>query len=79
MKFREKGKVKPFEIDFKTNLHIIKSDEDTFVPDGMVPLEIITDYRNKVTIINSSKVLTKDFAYASFLCEMMSSGRIQPE
>lgn len=78
IEFREKIDPKPFKIDFKTNLYIIKSDDETDVPEGMMPLEIITDYKNKVTIINSSKVLTKDFAYASFLCEMMSAGLNSP-
>ena len=78
IEFREKCNAKPFEIDFKTNLHIITSDDETVVHEGMIPLEIITDYKNKVTIINSSKVITKDFAYVSFLCEMMGTGLNSP-
>jgi predicted Zn-dependent peptidase len=78
VEFREKVEVKPFEINFNSNLHIIKSDDDTVVPEGMIPLEIITDYKNKVSIINTSPVLTEDFATASFLCEMLGSGLNSP-
>jgi predicted Zn-dependent peptidase len=78
VKFRDKIIAKPFEIKNHTNLHIITSDDETVVPDGLVPLEIINDYKNKVSIINSSKVLTSDFAYASFLCEMLGSGLNSP-
>lgn len=78
VKFREKVEVKPFEINFNTNLHIITSDDETDVPEGLIPLEIITDYKNKVSIINSSSVLTSDFASASFLCEMLGAGLNSP-
>ena len=78
VKFREKVEVKPFEINFNANLYIITSDDETDVPEGMIPLEIITDYKNKVSIINSSPVLTTDFASASFLCEMLGAGLNSP-
>ena len=78
IKFREKIETTPFEIKINKNLHIIKSDEETDVPEGMIPLEIITDYKNKVSILNMSPVITKDFAYASFLCEMLGSGLNSP-
>ena len=76
--FREKVSYEPFEIRMNTNLHIITSDNETEVPEGMIPLEIITDYKNKVSILNTSPVITKDFAYASFLCEMLGSGLNSP-
>ena len=78
VKFREKINVEPFKINPNSNLYIIKSDDETDVPEGMIPLEIITDYKNKVSIINSSQVITKDFATASFLCEMLGSGLNSP-
>jgi predicted Zn-dependent peptidase len=76
--FRDKIIAKPLEIKNYTNLHIITSDDETNVPEGLIPLEIINDYKNKVSIINSSKVLTEDFANASFLCEMLGSGLNSP-
>jgi len=78
IEFRTQDDYNPFEIKFNNNLFIIKSDEDTSVPEGMIPLEIITDYKNKVRIINTSPVITKDFSYASFLCEMLGSGLNSP-
>jgi predicted Zn-dependent peptidase len=78
IKFREKKSAKPLEIKNYTNLHHIKSDDETTVPEGMIPLEIINDYKNKVSIINSSKILTNDFASASFLCEMLGAGLNSP-
>ena len=78
IKFRKKVDYKPFEIKLNTNLHIITSDDETDVPEGMIPLEIITDYKNKVSILNTSPIITKDFAYASFLCEMLGAGLNSP-
>ena len=78
IEFRKKDDVVPFEIKVNSNLHIITSDDDTDVPDGMIPLEIITDYKNKVSILNCSPIITEDFAYASFLCEMLGSGLNSP-
>lgn len=78
VEFRKKVEVKPFEINFNSNLFKITSDDETEVPEGLIPLEIITDYKNKVSIINTSPVLTEDFASASFLCEMLGSGLNSP-
>ena len=78
VEFREKINAKPFEVNINSNLHIIKSDDETVVPEGMIPLEIITDYKNKVSIIDSSPIITKDFAQASFTCEMLGSGLNSP-
>ena len=78
VEFREKVEAKPFEIKMNMNLYTITSDDETDVPEGMIPLEIITDYKNKISILNSSPILTKDFAYASFLCEMLGSGLNSP-
>ena len=78
VQFREKPELKPFEIKNYTNLHIITSDDETNVPEGMIPLELINDYKNKVSIINSSPIITKDLAYVSFLCEMLGSGLNSP-
>jgi predicted Zn-dependent peptidase len=77
-KFRKKPNVKPFQIKDYDNLHIITSDEETDVPEGMIPLEIINNFKNKVSIINTSPIITKNFAYASFLCEMLGSGLNSP-
>jgi predicted Zn-dependent peptidase len=78
VKFRKKPTVKPFQIKDYDNLHIITSDEETDVPEGMIPLEIINNFKNKVSIINTSPIITKNFAYASFLCEMLGSGLNSP-
>ena len=78
VEFRERTNGEPFELKVNTNLHIIKSDDETEVPEGMIPLEIISDYKNKVSIINLSPVITKDFAYASFVCQMLGSGLNSP-
>jgi predicted Zn-dependent peptidase len=78
IEFRKKVEVEPFEIKMNSNLHIITSDDETDVPEGMIPLEIITDYKNKVSVLDCSPILTKDFAYASFLCEMLGSGLNSP-
>jgi len=78
IEFRPKINAKPFEININDNLYIIKSDEDTKVPEGMIPLEIITDYQNKTSIINLSPIIDKDFNYISFLCEMLGSGLNSP-
>ena len=78
VKFRKKPVFKPFEIKDYTNLHIIKSDDDTVVPEGMIPLEIINDFKNKVSIITTSQVIKKDFSYVTFLCEMLGSGLNSP-
>lgn len=78
VEFRKKVEVKPFEINFNSNLFKITSDDETEVPEGLIPLEIITEYKNKVSIINTSPVLTEDFASASFLCEMLGSGLNSP-
>lgn len=76
--FRDKVEMPPFEIKFNTNLFKITSDNETTVPEGMIPLEIITDYKNKVSIINTSPIITEDFASASFLCEMLGAGLNSP-
>lgn len=76
--FREKNDVEPFKINLNSNLYIIKSDEETKVPEGMIPLEIINDYKNKVSIINSSPIISSDFNYVSFVCEMLGSGLNSP-
>ena len=76
--FRERVSYEPVEFKMNTNLHIITSDDETEVPEGMIPLEIINDYKNKVSILNTSPVITKDFAYATFLCEMLGSGLNSP-
>lgn len=78
IEFREKDYVKPFEVNINTNLYIIKSDDETEVPEGLIPLEIITDYKNKVSIIDTSNVITSNFAYASFTCEMLGAGLNSP-
>lgn len=78
IEFRDKVNAKPFEFKPNTNLHIIKSDTETSVPEGMIPLEIITDYKNKVSIMNISPVITKDFNYVTFVCEMLGSGLNSP-
>lgn len=78
VEFRNKVEMKPFEINFNNNLFKITSDDETVVPEGMIPLEIITDYKNKVSIINTSNVVTQDFAVASFLCEMLGAGLNSP-
>ena len=78
IEFREKIDPKPFEFNPNENLYIIKSDDETKVPEGMIPLEIITDYKNKVSIIDLSPVITKDFNYVSFVCEMLGSGLNSP-
>jgi len=76
--FREKIEPKPFKISINDNLYIINSDDETKVPEGMIPLEIITDYKNKISIIDLSPVITKDFNYLSFVCEMLGSGLNSP-
>ena len=76
--FREKIEPKPFKISINDNLYIINSDDETKVPEGMIPLEIITDYKNKISIIDLSTVITKDFNYLSFVCEMLGSGLNSP-
>ena len=76
--FRVQENAKPFEIKLNSNLHTIKSDDETVVPDGMIPLEIINDYKNKVSILNYSPIIVKDFAYAQFLCDMLGSGLNSP-
>jgi predicted Zn-dependent peptidase len=78
VKFRKQPKPKPFKIKSNTNLHIIKSDDETVVPEGMIPLEIINDYKNKVSIINSSPIITEKFAEVQFLCEMLGGGLNSP-
>jgi len=78
VEFRKSINVEPFKIKFNDNLFVIKSDDDTEVPEGLIPLEIITEYKNKVSILNISPVITKDFSYASFLCEMLGSGLNSP-
>jgi len=78
IKFKVEIDVKPFEFKINDNLYIITSDDNTDVPKGMIPLEIITEFKNKVSIIDVSTMLTKDFAYASFVCEMLSSGLNSP-
>lgn len=76
--FSERVDREPFELKINENLHIIKSDDETNVPEGMIPLEIISDFKNKVSIIDLSPVVTSDFAYVSFLCEMLGSGLNSP-
>ena len=78
IEFRPKIDAKPFEVKINDNLYIIKSDDETSVPEGLIPLEIITDYKNKVSIIDLSPVITKDFNYVSFVCEMLGSGLNSP-
>ena len=78
VKFRKQIIPKPFEIKNYTNLHIIKSDDNTLVPKGMIPLEIINEYKNKVSIINFSPVIKEKFNYVQFLCEMLGSGLNSP-
>ena len=78
IEFRDKINAKIFEININNNLHIINSDNVTEVPKGMIPLEIITDYKNKISIINLSPIITKDFNYISFVCEMLGSGLNSP-
>jgi predicted Zn-dependent peptidase len=78
VEFRPKIDPKPFEVNINDNLHIIKSDTETSVPEGLIPLEIITDYQNKISIINLSPVITKEFNYVSFVCEMLGSGLNSP-
>jgi len=78
IEFRPKVDAKPFEVNINDNLYIIKSDSETSVPEGLIPLEIITDYQNKISIINLSPVITKDFNYVSFVCEMLGSGLNSP-
>lgn len=78
IEFRPDVNCVPFEVKLNENLHIIKSDDETEVPEGMIPLEIISEYKNKVSIINASPIITKDFAYASFLCQMLGSGLNSP-
>lgn len=78
IEFREKVDFEPFEIKMNTNLHTITSDDETEVPEGMIPLEIITDYKNKVSILDTSNIITSDFAQVSFLCEMLGSGLNSP-
>jgi len=76
--FRNNIKVKPFTFNVNNNLHIIKSDNETKVPDGLIPVEIITEFKNKVSVINLSQVITEDFTYAKFLCSMLGSGLNSP-
>ena len=76
--FRPIDNVNPFEIKINNNLHIIKSDDNTGVPDGLIPLEIMNEYKSKVSIIDYSPVITKDFAYIEFLCDMLGSGLNSP-
>ena len=78
VEFRIPDDFEPFEIKINNNLHIIESDDETCVPDGMIPLEIINDYKNKVSILNCSPIITKDFAYIQFLCDMLGSGLNSP-
>lgn len=78
IKFRKTKKVKPFEIKINNNIHIITSDDETDVPEGLIPLEIINDYKNKISILNFSPIITKDFAYVQFLCDMLGSGLNSP-
>ena len=44
----------------------------------MIPLEIINEYKNKVSIINLSPVIKEKFAYIQFVCEMLGSGLNSP-
>ncbi len=78
IEFRPKVDAKPFEVNINDNLYIIKSDEETSVPEGLIPLEIITDYKNKISIIDLSPVIASDFNYVSFVCEMLGSGLNSP-
>lgn len=76
--FRDKIDYEPFKININSNLYIIESDDNTNVPENMIPLEIINDFKNKVSIINTSPIITKDFNYVSFTCEMLGSGLNSP-
>jgi predicted Zn-dependent peptidase len=78
IEFLEKVIIKPFEFNINKNLHIIKSDDDTIVPEGFIPLEILTDFQNRVSIINVSPIITEKFSHVSFLCEMLGSGLNSP-
>ncbi len=76
--FSEKPKNNFFKLEPRTNLHIIKSDDDTTVPEGMVPLEIINEYKNKISIFNFSPIINDKFAEVQFLCEMLGGGLNSP-
>lgn len=78
VKFRKKPTYKPFKFNINNNLHIIKSDDETLVPEGKIPLEIINDFKNKVSIFNSSPIITEKFAEVQFLCEMLGGGLNSP-
>jgi predicted Zn-dependent peptidase len=78
IKFRKKPKYTPFEFKHNTNLHIITSDDETKVPEGLIPLEIINDFKNKVSIFNFSPIIKEKFAEAQFLCEMLGGGLNSP-
>jgi len=78
VEFSKKIETLPLEIKLNNNLYKITSDVDTLVPEGMIPLELLTDYQNKVSILNVSPVITNNFVQALFLCEMLGSGLNSP-
>ncbi len=75
--FRDRLIYKPFKFT-KTDIHNIKSDTDLIVPEGLVPLELINEYKNKQSIINISNVATEDFSLISYTCGMLGSGLNSP-
>lgn len=78
VKFRKKPANKLFKFNANENLHIIKSDDETSVPEGMIPLEIINEYKNKVSIFNFSPIVKDKFGEVQFLCEMLGGGLNSP-
>lgn len=78
--FRESKIFQPFKILENNQFFKIKniSDSKYVVPEGVIPLELMNEYKNKESIINVSNVATSDFPLISFTCSMLGSGLNSP-
>jgi len=67
----------PFKF-IETETFGIRTNDDIIIPEGLVPLELINEYKNKQSIINISNVATEDFPLISYTCSMLGSGLNSP-